>query len=452
MPRESAPKDRTADVLIIGAGASGLAAGRALRRAGLRVLVLEARPRIGGRVATERLPGWETVVEGGAEFVHGRPPSLLRIIRAARLTLRDFPQRHWWGSKGVLRSAEDLWPKAFDVLERVAGPERPVAEVLREASMRGVASEVLAIARGYVEGFNAADIDRLSARSLAEQNQAEQDVESDKLGRLPGGYDAVPSWLARGLSRESGELHLNAVVKELRWRPGAVEILARSREGVALPSFAARAALITVPLGVLQAAGREPGAIRFVPPLPREAASAIDGLAMGTVVKTTFRFRRPFWREAGRRASAAMGELSFLHLDRGEPPTFWVVPFSPRPVLTGWIAGPAAAPLTDLPDEQIARRAQVTLARAFALSRPELEDLLEDWRVWNWWSDPFARGAYSYVLVGHMGAREALARSVAGTLFFAGEAVGTDGHSGTVHGALDSGQRAARSILAQLEP
>jgi monoamine oxidase len=68
----------------------------------------------------------------------------------------------------------------------------------------------------------------------------------------------------------------------------------------------------------------------------------------------------------------------------------------------------------------------------------------------DWMSDPFSRGAYSYVRVGGTGAHEALGRSLERTLFFAGEAADDSGQASTVAGALARGERAARAVLRSL--
>jgi monoamine oxidase len=88
-----------ADVLIIGAGAAGLAAARELSVSGLKVIVLEARSRIGGRIDThfDQFP-----IELGAEFVHGKPPETLQIVERGKLTLQEVPNRHWYLENGVL--------------------------------------------------------------------------------------------------------------------------------------------------------------------------------------------------------------------------------------------------------------------------------------------------------------------------------------------------------------
>jgi monoamine oxidase len=91
---------RDADVIVVGAGVAGLEAARRLVRARLRVIVLEARPRIGGRIDTQRPPGWPAPLEAGAEFVHGRPHNLMHALAEARARLGVQRQRHQRG-RGV---------------------------------------------------------------------------------------------------------------------------------------------------------------------------------------------------------------------------------------------------------------------------------------------------------------------------------------------------------------
>src|SRR5438128_12558242 len=86
---------KTWDVVVIGAGAAGLAAAERLGRAGARVVILEARSRIGGRIWTRRVPGCALPVELGGEFVHGRRPEVFEIASDSGLLVERLPDTHF---------------------------------------------------------------------------------------------------------------------------------------------------------------------------------------------------------------------------------------------------------------------------------------------------------------------------------------------------------------------
>ena len=123
------------DVVVLGAGVAGLEAARRLRRAGARVVVLEARGRIGGRVDTRIAPGWPVPIDAGAEFVHGRHPALLAALRAARVSVRWPEPRHLMSARGRVFDGGPVWEKAQALVEAVTGdrgdrPDRSAADVL----------------------------------------------------------------------------------------------------------------------------------------------------------------------------------------------------------------------------------------------------------------------------------------------------------------------------------
>jgi monoamine oxidase len=99
----------------------------------------------------------------------------------------------------------------------------------------------------------------------------------------------------------------------------------------------------------------------------------------------------------------------------------------------------------------VAQRAVETLSRRLQVSEEKLAANLRQAYSYDWQSDPFSRGAYSYGAVDARPAIEELARPVESTLFFAGEAVDTSGNNGTVQGAIASGQSAAQQVLAVLQ-
>jgi monoamine oxidase len=115
-------------------------------------------------------------------------------------------------------------------------------------------------------------------------------------------------------------------------------------------------------------------------------------------------------------------------------------------MLVAWAGGRRGAALALLSPEERRDRAIASAARHFSVSRRTLATLLIDFWTHNWESDPFARGAYSYPLVGGSKAGETLAKPVRGTLYLAGEATVEEADSGTVHGAIRSGRRAATQL------
>jgi monoamine oxidase len=196
--------------------------------------------------------------------------------------------------------------------------------------------------------------------------------------------------------------------------------------------FKARRLLVTLPLSLLQT-----GRVRFTPPLT-EHQHAADKLAMGHVVKVILRFREPFWED-----------LTFIHAPAETLPTWWTQFPVSAPILAGWAGGTRAEKLLNASDDALLDHSLQSLTHLFATTKGFLEGLLEDFYTHNWEKDPFAAGAYSYIPVGGIDAPSQLARPLDDTLFFAGEATNTEGHQGTVHGAIASGLRAAREILSQ---
>jgi monoamine oxidase len=439
-----------ADVVVVGAGVAGLEAARRLVQARLSVIVLEARPRLGGRVDTLRLPGWPAPVEAGAEFVHGRPPNLMRALAAAGARLGAHPGRHERARRGGVGSSEKAWMQTQAFLDELPREDVSVADVLRRpqfANRLSRAAREMVI--GFVEGFNASDVRRVSALGLKQQADATEAEGGDALHRVRDGYDRLPQHLAAPLVRRAGALRLATVVSEIRWRGRHVEIIARGALGGAPSRVRARAALITLPLGVLQAPRSAPGAVRFVPALPRPKRSAIDRLAMGNVFKVVLRLRQP----VGTGVLAPLGrDMSFLHLGSAAVPTWWVPRPFPPTLLVGWVAGRRADEFTarHRTSGSRLRAALAGLAGGVKTNAAALTAAVEDARLFDWADDPFARGAYSWIPVGGIDAPAALAAPLDGRLFFAGEATDTVGDPGTVHGAMATGARAAAEIVAAL--
>jgi monoamine oxidase len=399
-------------VLVIGAGAAGLAAADELTRAGRSVLLVEARDRIGGRCHTRRLPGVPVPVEVGAEFIHGRPQATLALLRQFGIAAVDSTRTQLVAAGGRLHSVN-----IFLAAQRVA---RAKLEG-RDVSFRGflarqrLPQRTRTLATMMVQGFDAADPGRISAREVLEEWSGAGLGTSQP--RPQGGY--APFLERLGTSN----IQLQTVVRTVRWSRGSVEVQGTFREEP-WRAWAPRA-IVTLPLGVLQSR-----LVRFAPRIGK----SLDKLASGPVIRVAMAFREAFWEKLH-------PGVAFFHSPEAPFPTFWTPLPMHAPLLTAWAGGPKAERLTGRRPEALLKEALKSVRAVLPGDQQPAAFLVHDWQA-----DPYARGGYSYVTVGGTGAREELAAPLEDTLHFAGEATDVE-QSGTVGGALASGIRAAKEIL-----
>ena len=446
----------SADVIIVGAGVAGLAAARLLGEAGLRVLILEARGRIGGRVWTIYSPEGAPV-ELGAEFIHGVPPNICETIREANLEVREFTGTKWVQVDGKLQRDQDFFARTNSVLDRIDahGPDHSFSRFLSEieddddAKLWGLE---------FVEGFHGALAERISVHSLLRSRKAEAELQGERSFRLTRGYGELVRVMKDALPRERVVIRLNSTVQSVRW--AAHNVVVQARTGGEAAEFRCPRLLVTVPLGVLQAPPETRGALHFDPAL-EEKKSALLLLFMGQTIRFSLMFSDRWWeRASGSRYHAGeLRDMSFIFSHQEWFPTWWTSvvshPSTPTegapvsaPILTGWAASRRGERLTGKSGHFMRDRALDSLSSIFEFPRPTLQDMLQGWYVHDWQSDPYSRGSYSYVGVDGEGAQSDLAQPLADTLFFAGEATHSDGHHGEVHGAIETGERAAREILS----
>ena len=407
-------------VVIVGAGVAGLAAACELAGAGLQPLLLEGRARVGGRIHTLST-GDGAPLELGAEFLHGVAPEVERSICEHHLAKRQVNDDHWQVRNGDFKELPNFWDQLAEVFGKIPkrGPDKTYAEFVEK--IHGVDEPTKILANDFVEGFHAASARHISVLSIVQAEEASEEVEGTKQFRFVAGYgEMVRAMHAKAVVR-GARIHLNHAVSRVEWRRGKVRITARAKDDVV--HFDADSAVITLPVGVLQS-----GSVVFDPRLPHYER-AVASVAMGNVVKVNMILRPGLWPEE---------KEGFIHLATEKFPTWW----RNGSVVTAWVGGPKAdahnSALTTL------NAAMDSLSEIFGRdARPFVESA----QFHNWRNDPFAYGAYSHVPVGGLNARKVLAQAVDRTLFFAGEATAQPGFQGTVHGAVESGQRAAREVL-----
>ena len=434
------------DVIIIGAGAAGLAAAFELGRRRLSVLVLEARDRIGGRCWSRQEPELSVPIEYGAEFIHGRPAATFALLERFGIDAVERSGTRWFVKLGQIRprNRSEMFGRICAAMNAAGVPRKDLsfADYLDRHLRKRLSPEAIVFAQRMAEGYDVADLDRVSAQSIIAE-WTRQDEGSDATLRPRGGYGALLGSIATALERTSARLQLQSIVHEVTWRRGGVEV-AGTFLGRPFRKRAARA-IVTLPIGVMQLPSTSPDAVRFTPGLD-DKREALAALVSGPALKVILRFRRAFWQRLDR---ARYRNAGFFQVPDAAFPTFWTALPAQTPVLVAWAGGPRARRLSGAGSPAIIGHALDSLRGMFGAA-VDIEAEVAGAYVHDWQSDPYARGAYSYVTVGGKGARKALAAPLRDTLYFAGEAADYEGETGTVAGAFQSGMRAAREIIGTI--
>lgn len=427
------------DTIVIGAGVSGLTAARLLSRAGRRVVVLEARDRVGGRVSTERRDGLATDL--GASWIHGVSGSPVAAAAAAfgmrtvEFTVGGYqPDSRpiaYYGPDGVRLSDAAARAFADDIRTVDATLVGIIAASARDASYRDVADAAIAAqdwdaeraqrVREYLEHRSEEQYGAWIA-DLAAHGLDDDAIDGDEVV-FPDGYDRLPSRLAVGL-----DIRLTHLVERVQWSPGGVVVT--TDHG----TFSADSAIVTVPVGVLQA-----GDLVIEPLLPEPVAGALGRLRMNAFEKVFLRFPTKFWDDG-----------VYAIRQQGPEGRWWhswydLTALHGTPTLLTFAAGPAAHGTRDWSEEAIVASVLAQLRRLYGDRVPAPTRV----HVTDWQDDPFSYGSYAYMTVGSTTAdHDALATPIGGVLHLAGEATWTDDPA-TVAAAMFSGHRAAQNVLGR---
>ena len=412
-----------------------MGAARELARRGQRVILLEARARLGGRIFPVSVRGLKEPVELGAEFIHGNNADFRALARRAGVRLESVSREMYHLQEGRLVQAKDHWKRTTQLLKKLPANTRlPLGRFLKEWARRFPAEDVARV-RDHVESFNAAPAGRMSAAALSEDHAG-----ADQSQHRPvGGYLPLVEALGRDLCDLEVAVRLGMPVRRIEWRRGDVTIFAGAARSQGARIFRAKRVVVTLPLGVLKAKS-----VSFSPSLKSKDA-IIRRLGWGDVRRVTLRFTKKFWRKRFVKTGAAAktpGDCSFVTAHENPFPVWWVP--SAEPVIVGWAGGPLAEPLQGLGPARIKMAALRSLAAIWGAPPRVLRTHLLGFWSHDWARDPYSVGAYSYAVAGFETGPAQLARPVQRTLYFAGEAMAEE--LGTVHGALASGIAAARQL------
>lgn len=429
----------TFDTVVIGAGVSGLTAARFLAQAGQRVLVLEARDRIGGRTWTQRDNGF--VTDRGASWIHGIDDNPLAEVvnafgmRTIEHTVGSYqPDSRpiaYYGPTGGRLSGDDVQKFADDMREfdrhlQVAVDASEADATYLDAIDAALAT--LAWQPDRAERVREFLLHRSEeqygvwAGNLAAHGLDDDTVDGDEVV-FPDGFDQLAAHLANGL-----DVRLEHVVTRIDWSVDGVTVKTSAGD------FTAARAVVTAPIGVLKS-----GDLTFDPALPPSHTNAIDGFQMNNFEKVFLRFPSRFW-DADVYAIRQQGEA-------GEWWHSWydLTPLHGVPTLLTFAAGPSAVETREWGNDRIVDSVLDALRRLYGSRVEQPEHVL----ITDWQDDPYSRGSYAYMRPGSRTEdHDLLATPIDGVLHLAGEATWTEDPA-TVTAAIRSGHRAAENILGR---
>lgn len=414
-------------VLVVGAGCAGLGAASSLARQGATVIVIEARPHIGGRLRTDWSMG--APFEVGAGWIHGpdadNPSRQLADAVGSKYVVTDNDSAVTFSADGEawpesrLAEVSGKWERILEELEEKVGEgdKRSLRKaldtlypgLLDDPAMRWAFS-------AYTEFSLGAPIEDLSAAWF---NRADVFPGDDVV--VTTGYDRILGPLAKGL-----DIRLSTPVTAIRYTDDGVTV--ETSAGTLTGDYC----VCSLPLGVLKA-----GKIVFDPPLPEEYRRNIDALGFNSVTKLALKFAEPFWDVETQYfgiATEVKGRWNY-----------WVNyrTFSEENILLGLSVG-AYAPIADaMTDKEMMADGLAVLRDVWGEKEVgEPTQMLAT----HWKTDPFALGAYSYPRPGATSAQfDDLAEPIGERLVLCGEHTWF-AHSGTTHGAYMTGLRAAEEI------
>jgi lysine-specific histone demethylase 1B len=401
-------------VLIIGAGAAGLYAGYILKSKGIDFQILEAAPNYGGRLG--KLTGFANFpLDIGAQWMHGKNSIVGDLVKKSdtQIKIDDSSEKYWFNNELVSSLPRDV-TEIFEEEENV-----PDVSFEEFAVQKGFGNEYKNIVEA-IAGDSGADASNISAywKIMEEENWSagDEDFKFEKTF-----FDLIEKQIAIHVQ---DHIQLNTVIKQIDYT-GPTTTVTDSNNN----AYTADKVIITVPITILKS-----GDIEFVPALPTEKTTAFSKIGMDAGMKVFLKFSSKFFDEniLGGSICAAYSDDSIGKVQDDN-------------ILLAFIMGQQAEYLTSMGSDSAITNA--LLQELDTMYNGQASASFVASHVQNWTTNPFVRGAYSYSTVGMGDARKVASESVAKKLYFAGEAMNTNGHHQTVQGAIETGYREVINLI-----
>ena len=403
-------------VLIIGAGAAGLYAAYILKSKGINFQILEASANYGGRLG--KLDTFANFpIDLGAQWLHGKNSILGDLITKSKtqITVDESVTKYWFNNQLVT-----TLPQNIDIFN---GEDLPDISYSDYALQKGLGKEYKYIIEN-IAGDQGASASRLSVFG---NNQEEENWSSgdDDFKFQETFYDLIDQEIA---GQVKDKIVLNTIVSKIDYSQTEI-ILTDSTNNY----FKADKVIITVPIPILKT-----GDIEFTPPLPKEKITAFSKIGMDAGMKVFLKFNTKFYDQniVGGTICAAYADESIGKVQNDN-------------VLLAFVMGEQAEYLTALGNNDAITKA--LLQELDTMYNGLATQSFISSHVQNWTTNPFIKGAYSYSKIGIGDARKIACQSINKKVYFAGEAMNTNGHHQTVHGAIETGYREVINLLNDIQ-
>lgn len=403
-------------VIIIGAGAAGLYAGYILKSRGIDFKILEASDHIGGRMG--KVVGFaDYTIDKGAQWLHGQNNLLGDLIKAKNIptTLDESGLTYWFNNQLVSSLPRD--PFIFE------GDNLPDSSFKEYAHQQGFGTEYDQIIEA-IAGDQGASASLLSAywNSKDEENWVSGDEDYKFRNSY---YEVIEEHIAQPVL---DHVLLNSPVQSIDYSGDKITVTDANNQ-----TYQADKVIVTVPVSILKL-----HEIQFIPALPSEKLTAFSKFGMGPGMKVFLKFSSKFYEDflyggtvCGSYADDTLGKVTNDH------------------VLLAFVMGDQAAALHALGSDTAIT--QALLQELDTMYNGQATAAFIDSLVIDYTAKPYIKGAYGYSTVGMGDARKVAAQSVDQKIYFAGEAMNTNGHHQTVHGAVESGYMAVVNLLKDIQ-
>jgi lysine-specific histone demethylase 1B len=416
--KETLFEDVTYDgkVIIIGAGAAGLYAAYILKSKGIDFQLLEASSTYGGRLG--KLTGFANFpIDTGAQWLHGKNSILGDLIKKSKtnITLDDSETRYWFNNQLV-----NSLPQETDIFE---GDDLPDISFEDYALQNGLGNEYKYIVEN-IAGDQGAAASRLSVFGN-NKDEEHWSAGDDDFKFEETFFDLIDTQIA---NQVKDYILLNTVVSKIDYSQSTILITDSNNN-----TFNADKVIITVPIPILKSAD-----IQFTPALPDEKTAAFAKIGMDAGMKVFLKFSNKFFDQniIGGSVCAAYADDSIGKAQNDN-------------ILLAFIMGEQAEYLTSLGSDAAITSALIQELDIMYNGQASASFIAS--HVENWTTNPFVKGAYSYSTIGMGDARKIASEALSEKLYFAGEAMNTNGHHQTVHGAVETGYREVINILTDIK-